>query len=106
MNDKIRLTTLLAFTVSTFLVGCGGDDSASESTEPTSVTQEVAAPKAAIPVAQRLQALQHQHIYITACLHQSEKILPAWTSELVRLVLALRGAQTSGSVFVSIYESD
>ncbi|MBT5707012.1 MAG: hypothetical protein HOI66_11900 [Verrucomicrobia bacterium] len=45
MNDKIRLTTLLAFTVSTFLVGCGSDESAS--TEPTSVTQEVAAPTAA-----------------------------------------------------------
>jgi len=47
MNNNIRLTTLLAFTFSTFLIGCGGDESASESTEPTSVTQEVAAPKAA-----------------------------------------------------------
>lgn len=52
-----------------------------------------------------MQSLQHQHIYITACLHQSEQILPSWTSELVRLVMALKGTQTSGSVFVSVYES-
>jgi hypothetical protein len=45
MNHRIRLTTLLAFTVSTFLVGCGSDETAN--IEPISIEQEVAAPKAA-----------------------------------------------------------
>ncbi|MCS1407853.1 MAG: hypothetical protein M2R45_01014 [Verrucomicrobia subdivision 3 bacterium] len=44
INCKNGLVALLAFTLSTALIGCGGDETASESAEP--ITQEAAAPKA------------------------------------------------------------
>jgi len=57
---------------------------------------------------QELRALQGQKIYIAACLHQAEEVLPHWTKELVRLLLSVRQVEQPGAasnVFVSIYES-
>lgn len=53
----------------------------------------------------KLTALRQQKIFIAACLHQSEEIFPNWTSELVRLLLALMDSENSANFFVSIYES-
>jgi len=53
----------------------------------------------------QLKALQTQKIFVAACLHQSEDVMQHWTSELVRLLLALRANGKHVSLFVSIYES-
>jgi len=66
--------------------------------------KRVAAPKASGSSTQ-LQALQHQKIFVVACLHNSEDIMQHWTSELVRLLLALSAAGSPTSLFVSVYES-
>eukprot|EP00746_Dinoflagellata_sp_MGD_P001817 gnl/MRDRNA2_/MRDRNA2_103454_c0_seq1.p1 gnl/MRDRNA2_/MRDRNA2_103454_c0~~gnl/MRDRNA2_/MRDRNA2_103454_c0_seq1.p1 ORF type:complete len:882 (-),score=141.58 gnl/MRDRNA2_/MRDRNA2_103454_c0_seq1:86-2731(-) len=62
------------------------------------------------PPSTQLATLKKQRIYITACLHQSEAVLPGFFAELTRLLLALRapGAnqqQLDQKLFVSIYES-
>lgn len=56
----------------------------------------------------QVKALAQQKLYIVALLHQSEKILPQFTEELVRVVLALKSEQNPDpgkNMFVSIYES-
>mmetsp|Transcript_159536 Transcript_159536/g.291014 ORF Transcript_159536/g.291014 Transcript_159536/m.291014 type:complete len:484 (-) Transcript_159536:70-1521(-) len=53
----------------------------------------------------KLTVLRQQKIFIAACLHQSEEIFPNWTSELVRLLMALMNSENSANFFVSIYES-
>jgi len=67
--------------------------------------KRVAARKASDSSSMQLQALQHQKIFIAACLHNSEDIMQHWSSELVRLLLALNSIGRSTSFFVSVYES-
>jgi len=57
---------------------------------------------------QEMLTLRSKKFFIAACLHQSELILPHWSLELIRLLLALRQSTASGwvpNLFVSIYES-
>mmetsp|Transcript_14855 Transcript_14855/g.27461 ORF Transcript_14855/g.27461 Transcript_14855/m.27461 type:complete len:477 (-) Transcript_14855:126-1556(-) len=55
----------------------------------------------------QLQALRQEKIFIVSLQHQSESIMPYWTSELLRLVMALRdaGKPKAHNIFVSVYES-
>lgn len=52
-----------------------------------------------------LRTLQQQNIFIAVCLHESAAIMPYWTVELVRLLMALRATRNSTKLFVSVYES-
>lgn len=55
-----------------------------------------------------LAALQGRRYFIAAHLHQSADVLPRWTMEVVRLLMTLRSADSTGNVdnvFVSIVES-
>lgn len=52
-----------------------------------------------------LQALQQKKIFIAACLNQAEQILSHWTSELIRLLMALQVPGNEANFFVSVYES-
>lgn len=57
---------------------------------------------------QEMLTLRSKKFFIAACLHQSEAVLPHWSLELIRLLLALRQSTASGwtpNLFVSIYES-
>jgi hypothetical protein len=68
--------------------------------------KHVPVPKMA--ASKELTGLRGQRYFIAACLHQADDILPQWSMELIRLLLALRQADTEGAatnVFVSIYES-
>lgn len=58
--------------------------------------------------AEMITKLSEQKLFIVACLHQSEHVLPHWSAELTRFLLALRNTNDSGTldnVFVSVYES-
>lgn len=43
-------------------------------------------------------ALRGERVFLVACLHQSENVLPHWTVELLRLLLALRQGPVNTSV--------
>lgn len=54
---------------------------------------------------QKLPSLHKKNYYIAACLHQSQAILGQWTTEMVKLLLALAQDENMDNLFVSVYQS-